>query len=609
MFLFSSDKSNKDDNKSDDINNGSSTKKENIEEENWLQYTLDISTHFQLPINYIKTKSELKNEIVKDLELVETIDETCEPIYQTTFSPSTEAGRIILREFPRQYTTNIEYLKDTQRLLKEYNIDDVKDHEKVNEAIRVWKEIKGDLGFKSKYHYIEWSYWKNYNYSEAVLQFISMYSLASPFLALLVPFIILIVPLFILKARGIDVTMNEYMQILKVVASNHAICRLFTSFKEVDVQQKIYLLFSTAIYLFSMYQNVLTCLRFYNNMKKIHHELLFMREYIDITISEMDKFLSCSSKLNHYEDFNKTLIENKENLAKFKTTLDMINSQQISLKNLGQIGMLMKHFYTLYDSNECNTMFLYSFGFHGFIENMRGLIYNIQDKRIGYSTFNKKKKTVFKKAYYASHIHSDKTENDIKLNKSMIITGPNASGKTTTLKTTLINILITQQFGCGYYKSGNLTPFEHIHCYLNIPDTSGRDSLFQAEARRCKDIIDIIQTNKKERHFCVFDELYSGTNPEEAVLSATAFMRYLIRNKDVKCILTTHYISICDELSKHKEIQNYKMNTEVTDSKEGTSFNYTYLLKPGISIVKGGLKVLSDMNYPEEIIHNTRESE
>lgn len=596
MFLFSSGK-----------NDDTSTKKEeNIEEETWLQYTLDIPTHFQMPIHYVKTKSELKNDIINDLELVNTIDETCEPIYQTTFSPSTEAGRVILQEFPKQYTTNVEYLKDTQTLLKEYAIDDEKDHDKVNQAIRIWKEIKGDLGFKSKYHYIEWSYWENYNYSEVVLQFISMYSLASPFLSLLVPLIIVIVPLFILKAKGIDVTMKEYMQILKVVAANHAICRLFTSFKEVDTQQKFYLIFSTAIYLFSIYQNYLTCLRFYNNMKKIHKELLFIREYIDMTVSEMDKFLSCSSELKNYEEFNNTLIENKDRLVNFKTTLDMINSEELSYKNLAQIGKLMKHFYTLYASDEFNSMFLYSFGFHGFIENMRGLIYNIQHKHIGYSTFNKKKKTVFKKAYYGSHIHSKRTHNDIKLDKSMIITGPNASGKTTTLKTALINILITQQFGCGYYKSANLTPFDHIHCYLNIPDTSGRDSLFQAEARRCKDIIDIIQTNKKERHFCVFDELYSGTNPEEAVLSATAFMRYLIANKQVKCILTTHYISICNELSKHKEIKNYKMNTEVSDTKEGTSFKYTYLLKPGISIVKGGLKVLSDMNYPKEIIHNTR---
>ena len=233
MFLFSFDKSNTD--------NTSTKKEENVEEEKWLQYTLDISTHFQLPIHYVKTKNNLRNDIIDDLELVKTVDETCEPIYQSTFSPSTEAGRIILQEFPKQYTTNIEYLKDTQTLLKEYHIDDVKDDDKVKEAIRIWKEIKGDLGFKSKYHYIEWSYWENYNYSEAVLQFISMYSLASPFLSLLIPFIIVIIPLFILKAKGIDITMKEYMQILKVVAANHAICRLFTSFKEVDMQQKIYL--------------------------------------------------------------------------------------------------------------------------------------------------------------------------------------------------------------------------------------------------------------------------------------------------------------------------------------------------------------------------------
>ena len=138
-----------------------------------------------------------------------------------------------------------------------------------------------------------------------------------------------------------------------------------------------------------------------------------------------------------------------------------------------------------------------------------------------------------KKSYYGSHLNKDKVTNDIKLDKSMIITGPNASGKTTTLKTTLINILITQQFGCGFYKSANLRPFDHLHCYLNIPDTSGRDSLFQAEARRCKEILDIIQSKKKERHFCVFDELYSGTNPDEAVISATAFMKYMIKNKNL----------------------------------------------------------------------------
>ena len=79
-------------------------------------------------------------------------------------------------------------------------------------------------------------------------------------------------------------------------------------------------------------------------------------------------------------------------------------------------------------------------------------------------------------------------KNTYNLDKHMIITGPNAAGKTTLLKTTLFNIILSQQIGYGCYKSASLVLFNNIHCYINIPDTSGRDSLFQAEARRCKDI-------------------------------------------------------------------------------------------------------------------------
>ena len=137
-----------------------------------------------------------------------------------------------------------------------------------------------------------------------------------------------------------------------------------------------------------------------------------------------------------------------------------------------------------------------------------------------------------------------------------------------------------------------------IHCYINIPDTSGRDSLFQAEARRCKEIIDIVDTNKDDTHFCVFDELYSGTNPEEAVVSAVAFMEYLIRLPNVSCMLTTHFIKVCKRLKLNENISNYHMVALKTDER----IHYTYKLKSGVSKVKGGINVLIDMNYPREII-------
>ena len=124
--------------------------------------------------------------------------------------------------------------------------------------------------------------------------------------------------------------------------------------------------------------------------------------------------------------------------------------------------------------------------------------------------------------------------------------------KTTLLKTTTLNIIFSQQIGCGFYKSGSIHPYTHIHSYLNIPDTSERDSLFQAESRRCKEIIDIIYNSdsKTSRHYGIFDELYSGTNPEEATKTGYAFLKYLTTYKNVDFILTTHYNKICSKLKK-----------------------------------------------------------
>jgi DNA mismatch repair ATPase MutS len=143
---------------------------------------------------------------------------------------------------------------------------------------------------------------------------------------------------------------------------------------------------------------------------------------------------------------------------------------------------------------------------------------------------------------------------------------------------------------------------------LNIPDTSGRDSLFQAESRRCKEIIDIIDIENGEhtqsRHFCIFDELYSGTNPTEATKSAYAFLLYLSKRDNVDFILTTHYVSICKKLKRSNKIQNYKM---MIDLSSGTNnVKYTYKMKKGISKIQGAILILEEMNYPSEIINEIR---
>jgi len=588
-----------------------------------------INNEFRLPISYCKDKMELNDNIKKDLELVESVDPSANSIYFHVFQPTNLLGKTINKEIPKHYTTNKTFLTETQTVLKHHvpineqpgftdqQIHNYSDSE-LDNITKIWEEIKNDTGFKEKYMYMDWDFLLFLNKHDWFLQIMSLYNLSSPVLSLLFPIFILIVPFFIIKIRGLKLSMNEYVEILKVIISNHAIGKVFTQFNSVDNSQKVYLLVSAAFYVFSIYQNILVCIRFYNNMKKIHNYMFEIKRYLDYSIFSMTRFIENYGTLTTYQGF----IENMKNslyiMQDLKGHLEKITEFKVSFNKITEIGFIMKHFYDLYEDPTYNKVFLYSFGFHGYMNNLDGLKKNIDEQHISYATFDKntnktadeskfksktKAETKFKKAYYPALISKNPVKNDYKLEKNLIITGPNASGKTTVLKSAIINLVLSQQWGCGCYETANIKPFKYIHCYLNIPDTSGRDSLFQAEARRCKEIIDCVNQNKEDSHFAVFDELYSGTNPEEAVISARAFMEYLVKNENVKCILTTHYIKLCKQLGKTKTIKNYNMKT----IKKNDNFEYTYSLIEGISKTKGGLKVLTDMNYPKEIIDQTNE--
>jgi len=599
----------------------------------------NINDHFKLPIHYNKNKTTIKNNIINDLELVNTIDASSNPIYSYYFNSNASdddsntnnnknpLSEKVINQVTKYYTTDIDFLKDNQKLLKTFTpvkrVVFQDDKIKYTKIIEAWNEIKGDTGFKERYYYIDWKMWEFLNKSQPFLQFMSIYNMASPVISLFVPIIILIIPFFIIRLKGLTLTMQEYIDILKIVISQHAVGKLFTHFGSVSFQEKIYLVVSAGFYVFSIYQNILVCYRFNDNMKKIHKYFEEFKHYLNYSIESMQNYKKYSEDLiNHsHIEFNKTLNDKVVILNDLKSKLDAISEFKYDIKKIGEIGHILKTFYEIYDDKIYEDAIMYSFGFNGYIDCIVGLQENIKEGKINFTQFtnddvknkdkskikNKNKnQNIFKNSYYACLKDKKHVKNTIKLNKNIIISGPNASGKTTIIKSTLINIIVSQQFGCGFYDSALLKPYDNIHCYLNIPDTSGRDSLFQAEARRCKEIIDIIDEDLKrnERHFCAFDELYSGTNPEEATISAIAFMKYIIKNQNVNSILTTHFIDVCKNLDKHKMIENRYMET----NKNGHKLEYLYEMKKGISKVKGGINVLYEMNYPSEIIENTLSS-
>ena len=590
---------------------------------------------FKLPICFNSKVKILKDTIINDLELKSIIDtsdpsdlkETSnKPIYNYIFNPTNILGTKILEILPSYYTTDTVFLKDSQQLLDNISNKDIDSislssnnitNFDIEETVNAWNEIKSETGFCEKYLYIDWDFAKFLNNNPAFLQLMSIYNVASPVLSLCLPIMVLIIPFFVIKFKGIELNIKEYTDILRELIQNHAIAKIFTSFHEVDFGEKIYLMVSSAFYLFSIYQNILTCIRFYSNMKKIHDYLDKFKKYISFTTKLMDYHLNKSNKLTTFSEFNDTVLKYKNSLIKINGEIDQVSAFSFSVSKITEIGHIMHIFYQLFDNKEYNDAFQFSFGFNGYYNLLHGLSIHISNAKLNKTTFIKKGKKekkekkgkkeekeesgkpVFKKMFYPKFILDPNViTNDCNLDKNMIITGPNASGKTTTLKSALINILLSQQIGFGCFESLALHPYDNFHCYLNIPDTSGRDSLFQAEARQCKEIIDCINLEEKETNFCIFDELYSGTNPEEAVSSAKGFLQYIVKMDNVTCILTTHYTKLCKKLAKNNRIQNFNMKTV----KKNDNFEYTYKLIEGISKVKGGYKVLKDMNYPTEIL-------
>jgi hypothetical protein len=442
--------------------------------------------------------------------------------------------------------------------------------------VSYWKEVQNNEEFKIKYQYIESTWFGGLNTSPSFLMFISIYFMMSPVIFLVSPFFMVLIPFIMIRVKNIGLTWSNYMVFFKNVLSRHALGGLI-NFSQADPKQRVYLVGTALFFIVQLYTNIYTFYTFVTNMKHIQTVLKELNVYLKHTIETMDQVREIIAPLKTYRGFSESIEQNKKVLQIF------FEKSQVA-HHVSQYGKIRCLFYELHDHKELNRAIEYSFGFHGFVHNLRCLKKRITKK----CTFSDK--TAFVNAYYPTTAPVKNTYSV----KNMIITGPNASGKTTLLKTTFINILLSQQVSCGFYKSAVIHPYDSLQCYINIPDTSGRDSLFQAEARRCKEIID--EAVKHKRIFCIFDELFSGTNPEEASASVCSLLTFLTTYPNFCFLMTTHFLNVCEDLKTQINMKHMKIE----------SGNYTYKLSPGISYTKGGVRVLEQMHFPDSIVKDAR---
>jgi hypothetical protein len=119
-----------------------------------------------------------------------------------------EYGRVDCLEYAlRYYSYDVNFLTDTQHLLKSYKSCLAKETESdttnentqvpekpdYDEIVKLWDEIKLDTGFREKYNYMDWSYFLYLNESQLFLQLMSFYNMSSPISSLFVPVFILMI--------------------------------------------------------------------------------------------------------------------------------------------------------------------------------------------------------------------------------------------------------------------------------------------------------------------------------------------------------------------------------------------------------------------------------
>jgi len=571
----------------------------------------DIHKVFSLPILYVDQDKlfDLNPIVADDLELTKPLMEDISGIpivsntmYEYLLKPQNKFASALVPEWSKYFTTDVDFLKQTQNVI--YNMDyiSIENDESINydKFLKLWKDLKQDnVNFMDKYSFIEFDIARHLNESSTFLQALSFVNMASPALSFFIPILFLIFPFIILKIQGIPIDFTTYFNTLKNIAKNHFIGSIIKTAQNMSWSSLFYLSMTVGLYGLQIYQNYMACIRFYNNISRINEHISFLKDYILVSASNIDKFVEMNSQHSTYKNFCTLSSCHSDKLKDIYNEIKDIAPFKPKISKIAEIGYLLKSFYHLHTNAEYENSLRYSAGFNGFVSNLRGVRENTISKNVNLATFNNKN-TTMNGLYYPALVQEKHVKNSCSFDKNIIITGPNASGKTTFLKSASINIILSQQFGVGFYDECSINPYTHIHSYLNIPDTSARDSLFQAESRRCKDIIDVIDgCDDTNRHLCIFDELYSGTNPDEATKAAYAFLKYLSVKPNVDFALTTHYHKLCKKIKKKHNMTNFKMDVNVID---GRIDEYTFKLKKGVSTVKGGLSILEEMKYPTAIL-------
>lgn len=180
---------------------------------------------------------------------------------------------------------------------------------------------------------------------------------------------------------------------------------------------------------------------------------------------------------------------------------------------------------------------------------------------------------------------------------NIIITGPNAGGKSTFMRAVLINVLLAQSITLVAADVMTYTPFSSISTHMNVPDIIGEESLFEAEMRRCREKLDIV---KKCKGFVLYamDEVFSSTQHVDGIAGAYAVSKRLAKSRKSMGLIATHF-EYLTRLAREEDFENYKMVVQKNDNGD---ISFPYTLEKGISDQYIALELLAQNGFDAELV-------
>lgn len=172
-------------------------------------------------------------------------------------------------------------------------------------------------------------------------------------------------------------------------------------------------------------------------------------------------------------------------------------------------------------------------------------------------------------------------------NNFLFLTGANMAGKSTLIKSVGAAVFLAH-IGMGVpAKAMQLTLFDGLISNINVMDNIVKgESYFFNEVQRVKNTVEKISNDQK--WLVLIDELFKGTNVQDAMRCSLAVIRGLMKVKTALFVLSTHLYEIGEDLADEKGITFKHFETTVTDD----TLSFSYQLKEGISKDRLGYFIL-----------------